>query len=215
MALSHSVRESMMNAPVVAIAAEERNLHDHLRSSRQKLAPMDSRTLQCGGAPKIARDSGVGLEAPPMRMRHLITVVGVALLVPGAFTQAKSAKYESPVWPGKVFVPSGCVNGAFKPTVIVYTCADARSRISGIDWDSWTRSKAVGSGFDRYPDCEDKPIVSCRHEARLPAQITLSRPRYCSNVGRNSFTSMLVEHTEKGTTPKRFTVPFPCSLLSD
>jgi hypothetical protein len=150
-----------------------------------------------------------------MRTRN---VVALAVLLTFAATlgiaQGKGAKYEAPVWPGKVFVPSGCVNGAFKPKVIIYTCADARSRITGIDWDSWTRSKASGSGFDRFPDCKNLPIYSCKHEARLPAKITLSRARYCTNVERNSFTSMLVEHTEKDATPKRFTIPFPCSLLS-
>lgn len=111
----------------------------------------------------------------------------------------------------RTIIPSRCFNTAYKPRGIVYACGDFAARVVRIDWDRWRHFKATGSGIDYFKDCV--PIASCDHYAHIRSAITLFRPRYCRNVRRNSFTRLIINHTQPGPGRDPYKVPFPCSLL--
>lgn len=112
---------------------------------------------------------------------------------------------------GTVFLPSHCDNKSYKPGSVVITCADFGSRVRHLEWSVWNRTTAVGFGFNLSKDCT--PAYNCHSYRSVPARIVASRPRYCLNVGHNSFTRVRVNILGSTEGLKHFTEFYPCAIL--
>lgn len=76
-----------------------------------------------------------------------------------------------------VLATQGCTHGIRRPTSIVFTCADAGLRASGLRWRSWGGQVAVGSGVLHEKLC----VPSCAEggSRSRPMTIHLYRRRKC------------------------------------
>jgi hypothetical protein len=91
-----------------------------------------------------------------------------------------------------VYVPTRCFHAdGYQPLLIEvnYCGADlGYADVHGITWSSWTVTGASGSGTLLYQYCPDPAMPRCGTYAETPATLTLYRPKFCRNVGRNVFT---------------------------
>ncbi len=109
----------------------------------------------------------------------------------------------------KVYFPSRCNNSAYKPLNIVVTCADARTTFQTAHWERWGTTSAHTTGGLVYPECGNKPLVSCNHYEEDKATITLSVPVNCG--GRLQFTRMVIKDLEPPAPALRtIREHFPC-----
>ncbi len=154
--------------------------------------------------------------------RHpLLALLAIAVLALATGTAdasgggaSASAQSESPVRAGKVFAPSQCINKKFEPAAIVYACADFSSQLIQINYQSWGHFKARGSAKDQFKNCPNKPIATCNHFKEIDANFKLFRPRYCTNVGHNSFTRLFIHDLGNKPGGDKLTIPFPCATLA-
>jgi hypothetical protein len=142
--------------------------------------------------------------------QRLVLVPLVVLAAMATATPALAVD-GAPLRGGKVFLPSRCYNKSYEPRRVVVSCADFASRVRGLNWGVWSRGRAVGRGTLLYKDCV--PTYSCHHYDSVRARLVASRPRYCRNVHRNSFTRLRVNALGPKPGLKHYTLRYPCFTL--
>jgi hypothetical protein len=85
----------------------------------------------------------------------------------------------------------------FKPADVIIACGDGAFRVTKLKWQTWTGTKATGSGTGKVDNC--KPNCAQGKFESFPVRLTASRPKTCSN-GKREFTRL--HYLFPGTRPK-------------
>jgi hypothetical protein len=83
-----------------------------------------------------------------------------------------------------------CGNARTKPRQIVIACGDGNYQLHGMRWSSWGGRLASGRGRTFENDCI--PFCAVGHFHSKPARVRLSKPRYCSSIGRWNYTRITI-----------------------
>jgi hypothetical protein len=112
----------------------------------------------------------------------------------------------------KPLLIANCLKPKFEPKSVIIACGDASLGVTGITWSSWTQKSAVGDGTGQVNDCTPDCVHGKQHSA--PMQLSLSKPKRCSN-GRRIFTKLRYTWTSGAPVgPASAAIPFGCKLLN-
>jgi hypothetical protein len=113
---------------------------------------------------------------------------------------------------GKPLLIANCAKPKFEPKDVIIACGDASLGATGITWSSWTQKSAIGNGTGQVNDCTPDCVHGMTKMA--PMQLTLSKPKKCSN-GRRLFTKLRYTWTSGAPVgPASASIPFGCKLLN-
>jgi hypothetical protein len=79
---------------------------------------------------------------------------GVAGLVLAVALVPQAGAARTDAGQDRVLLVYNCKSGKFKPRSVIITCADGNFRVRGIQWSSWTRREARGTGTALVNDCD-------------------------------------------------------------
>jgi hypothetical protein len=114
----------------------------------------------------------------------------------------------------RTYFTNDCASSRYRPHHLIATCGDGSIRVKKIQWTHYGPRRADGHGIAITNTCVPNCVNG--HISQDAAEVHLSRPRLCRNVGRYQFTHLKFVYV--GETPpipersQRF--PFPCSMLS-
>jgi hypothetical protein len=112
----------------------------------------------------------------------------------------------------KPLLIANCAKPKFEPANVIIACGDASLGATNITWSSWTQKSAVGTGTGQINDCTPDCVHGTTRMA--PMQLSLSKPKRCSN-GRRLFTKLRYTWTSGAPVgPASAAIPFGCKLLN-
>lgn len=118
---------------------------------------------------------------------------------------------RAPILGQPVYLPTQCSDGAIAPPAVLLDCGEGAVSLKDTTWSRFDETEGDGTGTMMYPGCGS---TMCPSFAEAPASVMAYRPKYCRNVGRNSFTRMWVySPTAINPYAQSYGVEFGCSLL--
>jgi hypothetical protein len=100
-----------------------------------------------------------------------------------------------------------------EPSELVLSCADADLRMAQLVWSRWDGRGARATGIAMFPDCPRHVAnANCRHYAREPGVLVLSRPQFCKRFSANVFTLATLHFSGDPPTGAARVLPldYPC-----
>jgi hypothetical protein len=88
----------------------------------------------------------------------------------------------------QLYFPSRCFNARRKPRHIIVACGDGNFQLRSLRWNGWDRQAARASGLAWINDCV--PYCAAGSFHYVPVHVTLTRRRWCGNIGRFFYTRL-------------------------
>ena len=168
------------------------------------------------GGRRVADRRFAGQDGPLRRS------FGVSCLRPGtlryrvsavdSYGTRRSRSGRLRVQPCRMTFPSRCTTPRYRPRSIIVACGDGNFQLRRLRWRGWNRRVARGRGVGLVNDCI--PYCAEGHLHRLPVAVTLSRRRFCGNVGRYVYTRLSYRYLRPlpGVVTRPGRVPFGCGF---
>jgi hypothetical protein len=101
-----------------------------------------------------------------------------------------------------------------RPRSVLVACGDGNLQLRSMRWRGWNSGKARGRGQALLNDC--RPYCAAGRFHRLPVRVRLTRPQYCSGLGRYIYTRLSYRYLRRPSWLARATgsAPFPCRFVA-
>jgi hypothetical protein len=147
-------------------------------------------------------------------MKGVITVGIAAVTVLGIATPAGASGPGASESGKTPLLIANCFKPKFKPKDVIIACGDASFGARAMNWSTWTRKRADGSGTGQINDCNPDCVHGTTRTA--PLELQLSKPQLCSN-GKRVFAKLHYIWTSGPPTSDTVasgSVPIGCKLAA-